>query len=420
VDFGFIHGDIAPPKEGEPLPFPYGVSLMFKFMRAPNQVTLVNGNKFGNRPVASLRACIQWLAANVTAANFRNLLLGSHATDATLQMPMFNTQGAQTTTYETLEKTQVESDKSIVIPPALISNPPTHSVRIVGCNIGKSKKFLEQLKKALGNNVKVIAPKHFDGISKGDGYGVWEYLAYEFMVSLPKPTKFHTLKQPHTMAQIMAEFQSRAAGTPGQEPPFQFINGSKVPDAYWTNPAWYAPIPMTKVSLPLASPIGPANTVLVHRGLEIKPGSINWPVLVPNSTPFPNLKDEPTCLALLKAAWLEDKGFARSRFVGGPTGHEFPVFTRYNFQDIDKMLKGYLWTFTKEASGSQSILRCVGERFTYKLVVPITNPSPSPDPKVGRVLTNFHPDPVLFKKVPFDQLPPPGLSLNNLALYETV
>lgn len=60
-------------------------------------------------------------------------------------------------------------------------------MRFFGCNIGKAPSFLAEWKKALGGNVNLIAPKHFDGLSSEDGYGVWEFLCYEFELSVPKP-----------------------------------------------------------------------------------------------------------------------------------------------------------------------------------------------------------------------------------------
>jgi hypothetical protein len=412
--------------------FAAGVAIQLSFMRAPNQVTVLNGKKVGKRAVASVQSSIQYITDNVKPVDFRNLILGSHANDASLRMKMFNSQGDEKTSFETLQKTQTEPGKSIVIPTTLTGppqNPPAHAVRIIGCNLGKATVFVQELKKALGNNVRVVAPKHFDGVSWGKGYGLWEFLCYEFSVYLPKLPK---TKKPRELPEIMAEFQRVVAASPPGGPapaPFQFIDGSRVPDAYWKDENWYKPDPVGDVTMDLAAPIklaaplGPVTTVGVRRGLDLEFPKISWPVPIPDPTKFPKLDDKAKCLELLRADMILDKKYApKSRFVGGTGGHPYPMFTRFNYADLDKMLAGLGWTFSREEphDGLPLALRCLGEQAAYTLILPITDPAPTPDPKVGKVLTNFHPDPKRFAGVPDSKLPPPALSLDDPALYLTV
>src|SRR6185295_215198 len=149
MDWGFVDGDIRRPKKKEKMTFAAGVAIQLSFMRAPNQVTVLNGKKVGKRAVASVQSSIQYITDNVKPVDFRNLILGSHANDASLRMKMFNSQGDEKTSFETLQKTQTEPGKSIVIPTTLTGppqNPPAHAVRIIGCNLGKATVFVQELK----------------------------------------------------------------------------------------------------------------------------------------------------------------------------------------------------------------------------------------------------------------------------------
>ena len=111
------------------------------------------------------------------------------------------------------------------------------------------------------------------------------------------------------------------------------------------------------------------------------------------------------CIAILKASFEADT----SSLFNPP----FPVFERQGYGDLDEFVSGHSWTFsqgTRKGKDGKRVfmLLAVGTRISYTLLIPVTDPAPAPDPKVGKLITNFFPL-ATFDKVPLDELPDDGL-----------
>jgi hypothetical protein len=110
----------------------------------------------------------------------RHLYIGAHANDAgDIFMNLQDTVDPDITSntgvidFEALEAAEkhnlLKIDQKFLEPRPLVAGQSVATeFRIRGCRIGKAKPFLDQLKKALGGNVTVNAPKHFDHVAKLD------------------------------------------------------------------------------------------------------------------------------------------------------------------------------------------------------------------------------------------------------------
>ncbi len=298
--------------------------------------------------------------------------------------------------YETLQVAIDDPTRSIEMTTDLIG-PDPGVVNFRGCNIGKSQPFLDKWKEALGN-VRVSAPKHFHGIFSGPEYGYWESLVYEFAVNRRGDEPFTTL------ADLKAAFRART-------PAFAFVDGTTVPDAYWDNEDWlpnrlpaggFREIPYT-----LHDSIGSRTTIGANRGLLVEKAPFSWHIDYETAAEVPK-PDPPAftnCIAILKASFEADT----SSLFNPP----FPVFERQGYGDLDEFVSGHSWTFSqgtrKRKDGKRVfMLLAVGTRISYTLLIPVTDPAPAPDPKVGKLITNFFPL-ATFDKVPLDELPDDGL-----------
>ena len=147
ADYGFDAGErgtTKKPTEDD------RIRAIFK-LRTP-KTTLIDGQKDSQgKRIATLHQLIDYLANNTTDNIQRpidNLMLGSHANDFGIKMPMFVGQKGLTT-FETLQQCEddVTGTASIIMSNDLMGppvDPPTHFVHFRGCNIGKSKAFLDK------------------------------------------------------------------------------------------------------------------------------------------------------------------------------------------------------------------------------------------------------------------------------------
>jgi hypothetical protein len=63
--------------------------------------------------------------------------------------------------------------------------------------------------------------------------------------------------------------------------------------------------------------------------------------------------------------------------------HPFPMYARYEYDNLDQFADGFTWAFTYNKNSH--IMRCVGTRHHYTLIVPIT------DPANNNLFYNFYP-----------------------------
>lgn len=418
ADYGFDAGDRGTTKkqtEDDRL------RAIFK-LRA--QTTLIDGQKDSNgRRVATLHQLIDYLTNNKTDNIQRpigNLMLGSHANEFEVVMPMFIGQQGLTK-YETLQECEddVAGNQSIIMSAELMgppASPPTHFVNFRGCNIGKSKPFLDKWQEAIAitvapaTNVVVSAPKHFHGTFFSSNWGYWEYMAYEFLVNAPNGGPFASLDA------MKSGFRAAAADNPDA---FSFVDGNPIPDPYWDDLRWL-PNRVKKKRLKdqpttLQNPISSANdtrtTIGARRGLDVEKTSYIYDITYTTAGAVPDPNNKANCLTILTNTINADPTFA------GP----FPEYTRHGFADVPSFISGHAWSFSKNSkqlSGQpkQFILKATGIRYIYTLIIPVTDPSPAPDPTVGALVTNFYP---LSSFVPGGTLPGPGLVETDTKYFQT-
>lgn len=288
-------------------------------------------------------------------------LVGAHAnSEGWIFIPMYPGQGGPTN-FETLEDTLSTAAHSIAIPDALIGynagDPITHAVHFKGCNIGKARPFVVKFKEALGDHVNVTAPKHFHGLTPQPSHGVFEYMAYEFII------------------RRQAAFPNRNdALTAFQGAGFTLIDGSAVPNAEWTNwiPARIDRTLEQQIPLPLGVTLGSRTTINTPRQFRVESFPFTWTITYPNAASVP-ATDADRLLA------LEQNLQADPRY---DAAHDFPWYERLGYATFADFFAGYDWNCNRNGRR----LACRGTRFEYTVVVTIT------DPATGNLIFNFYPN----------------------------
>lgn len=374
MDYGFAPGV---DERGEN----YYYSLRRAFDRRMPDTRLIHG-----RPVTSVQQLIAHLgtvgARDTAGGNIvlpiGNLLIGTHAGAGAIEIPMYPGQQGYTE-FETLVNTLTTPAHSIAIPDALIGFNAgdwiTHSVHIRGCSIGNAKPFLKKFRQALGDHVSVDAPKHLHVPTPEPNYGVFESMAYEFVIR--RKDAFPD------RATAVVEFQ--AAG-------FQLIDGTAVPNNAWADrgSAGRAPwiphrIDRTRkvvVRAPLGVNLGRRNTIHIRQQFIVDRLSFDWNILYANAGAVPATNDDR--LQALRNSLLQNNRFNPA--------HEFPYYKRLGYSTFEDFFAGHTWC--RRIRGRDvccqrdgSVLLCRGERVEYTVVIPIT------DPSTGNLFFNFYPDP---------------------------
>ncbi|WP_417361710.1 hypothetical protein [Galbibacter sp.] len=333
------------------------------FNRMDN-TTLINRHS-----VTTVRQFIQHLSSNGSVTRpIEDALNGAHANaQGFLFISMYPGQQGPTS-FETLEDTMSNSNRSIEIPDATIGHavgdPITHSFHFKGCNIGKAVPFLEKLKEALGGNVQVSAPKHFHFLSDQRNFGTIEGLSYQFIMSQPTPLA--------NRAALLTAFQNSGN--------FEFYDSSNVPDAKWEEwlPSRIRPRDLKRryrkdkyVNLNLGQTIGTRTTVRYDIEFRTDKEQFNYTIN------FPSTSDVPNGATARKQA-LEDSLNNDPQF---DASHDFPIYERWGYHSLNDFIQGYTWDFDKNGR----MLVCLGTRFSYTLLPPIVEIS------TGDFLFNYYP-----------------------------
>jgi len=356
MDFGFSPGGASDPHLRD---------LQLMFDRMANTTAIAGG-------ITSVRQFIAHL--DKTAAIKKpigDLLIGTHANDeGQMSIPMFPGQ-AGWTLFETLEATLKAKAKSIAIPDALIGfkpgQPITHTFHIKGCNIGRARPFLVQLKAALGGHVNVTAPLFLHGATPAVGQGVIEYLGYSFTLS--RLTRFPDRKT------ALKEFDAAQ---------FQLIDASIVPNADWDPLIPLDPNGRRVDSLTskLGTTLGKRTTILTPRRYRSSQLSFGpWTIRFPNAAAVPKTKSDQ--LLALESNLQTDPRFQSS--------HPFPQYEREGFANVTAFVSGYAWSCTP----SNATLVCMGNRFLFTVQLAITDPNTTPPKKPfweGNLIFNFYPN----------------------------
>jgi hypothetical protein len=301
-----------------------------------------------------------------------DVLIGSHATSkGVMLIALFRGQKGPTD-YETLVESLATANRSIAIDDAVFGyapgDPISHTVHFRGCNLGKALPFLTKLKEAFGGRVRLAAPIHFHGMFHLKGYGLWEYMSYEFV--LPNKTDF-----PDRAALV----QAFKGGN------FKLIDGSDVPAAQWDK---WVPEKISETNSvltipPLGMTIGERKTI--DAVIELR---VNRKPYTHSPIEFPTPADVPTTDAA-QFTWLQTVLGVDNLFQepGDTSPHPFPMYERMGYSTRAKFLDGYRWM----GNINKKNLTMVGSRVEYTLVVPILKPN-------GDLFFNFHPDSVAHQQ----------------------
>jgi hypothetical protein len=367
------------------------------------------------RAVATVREFVKGLNDDLGIHPVGDLVIGAHANSEgqlfiLLYPSQVNVAGQPTsrTEYENLEQTLDTSAtglaRRIRIDPHTIdftTPPPTHNVHMKGCNLGKAIPFLTKLKQALGDNVNVTAPKHFQGVvgvTKKANSGSFEYMCYEFQVQTPALALPKGRFRGFTRAELIAALNS--AG-------HQYLGGVPVPAADWEK--WVPKEDITKTqSFYMALPLG--RSVVGLKELTLRPdkktrngGARQFRVQVVT----PKWKFAPPA----SATSYEDKVAELKKDIEKDlrykSTHPWPSYVRSGFATLDDFMAGHLWKFGEKDGGPLAI----GRRYEYTVVLPILDTSGA-KPKL---FFNFYP--AAGTAEPVDTT---GIPQNDIRFYAAV
>ncbi|MFT3901543.1 MAG: hypothetical protein QM727_00045 [Niabella sp.] len=326
--------------------------------------------------ISTVRDFIDELSTNASVTKpVDNIMLASHAMPQGFltTAKMYRAQ-TKSTSYEVLDDIKTSAINGIMIPNTLIGynagNPVTHTFRIFGCNIGKATPFLNKLKEALGGNVKVLAPMHFDEFVDSDKYGVWEALCYEFR--LTKKTAFAS------RADYIAALTAKG---------FTYYDGTAVTAADWNSwvPAKITSPAAPLISYPMGATIDKRTTISFKREFRYenkKAFTITITYANPASIPLTG----PGKLADFQSFLTTYKFRPSDAVTAFDNTHPYPMHVRWGFTSLQDFVNGMDWKFS--VNGDKMV--CMGYYHEYTLLTPITDRSPG---NAGNLIFNFYPAP---------------------------
>lgn len=328
-------------------------------------------------------------AANVTLP-MDSALLGSHAHEFEIYLPLTRAQQDPDhpdqfvhTDFETVLKVSADPQKPVRFPDSLFSsNDPdtTNEIHFKGCNIGRDRPdttkqdkvpLLHQLSAAFSETVITTAPKHFHGIFDGHvsrrktdkkvaGLGIFEYLAYEFVVLAKKAFK--------TRDQLIGAYQAAN---------LTLIDGTVVDPNQWRTwvPRSTAGQKFT-MTVPLGRTLGKLKTLAIKAELRADKTPFGpWTIDMDDSQ-FPQPSNY--------ESFLHDEMKADEVF--DPTKTDFPFYERWGYKNFEDFFSGMRWDIKRKKikkEPGRSQLWSQGLRVEYVLLIPIT------DPGTGNLLFNF-------------------------------
>jgi len=256
--------------------------------------------------------------------------------------------------------------------------PPTHSVHIKGCNIGRQRflpgtgkppaPFLVHLKQVFGSNVNVTAPKHFHGLLPETNHnGIFEYMEQELIV------RTKAMKVGRTFTGFASRDDLIDAYKAAQ---LSYHDGTPIPDADWNTlvPRRMVDDRGIRRTIPLGRTIENLKAVPINKQFRIELERVDW-----THTPGGTVPTTPSAqLAMLRASIAADSRYA--------TTHPWPIYERRGFTDVNAYVDGHHWSFTVNGGD----LVCVGRRYDYTIVLPIVDRSVTPAAK-RPLIFNFYP-----------------------------
>jgi len=332
-----------------------------------------------NTSVDSLTSFIRALKKDDRLTHpIRHLVIASHAS-RTGRLALHLTTGSplKVITFEDLET--AVTGKQLALDPQLLEPRPKDGsgqviaaqLHIKGCNIGNpiAMPFLQLLKKALGGQVGITAPKFFHSIKTVDAIKkrgrtvisrkrveIWEFFSYEF-------TLFRTSKL-SSKTDAVAAFVAAVK----VDPSLKRIDGSAVPQTDWEK--W---IPRTlpgenrmalvdvAVTSTLSSKANSADAQFRYRKTFFR--GKEWHKIPLASDPGTDAKRKEEIKKKLVSI---DNRFSAT--------HPYPMYTRTGFKSIDDYFDSYAWRF-KPFDTRKNELSFSGTRHEYTVLAPIVDPN---------------------------------------------
>lgn len=274
-----------------------------------------------------------------------------------------------------------------------------HTCHIKGCNIGKNRRYLIKFREALGNHVRVTAPKHFYGLNFLPDYGAFEYMCYEFVLRRNAPFK--------NRDDAIEAFK--------ENPSFKLINESAVSKKIWEDrlAGWqnkWIPDDITKSKkeereAPLGIFIGQRQTIpVIQRFMVNDKEPFEWHIDYDDAKSVPKSKEN-------RMRALENH--LRNYHYFQPN-YPWPKYEQMGYKTFEAFFNGHNWRIVgvnkiRRNNEEKYVLLFNGQRFEYTAVIPIT------DLTTGNLIFNYYP------RIPLSPSPiPPGLQENNPIYFETV
>jgi hypothetical protein len=239
---------------------------------------------------------------------------------------------------------------------------------IRGCRIGVAEAYLRKLKQALGNTIRVIAPKHFHYVDEQPNpAGFFEYMSYSFNIN--RPTRFGNRDE------AVRDF---AAGRryPGCERPFLRIDDKPVPPKLW--PDW---IPGKELNTEGEHSMPGTIVSPITNATESLPGFFRYHKrdLLTQDGSFALQKD-PGDENGRKKAVREDLVKRLERYRDD---HPFQEYVRRGYKTMDEFMDGWKWTFRYDSRNHTMYYNATRHEYTVK--------RPIVDLKTNKLILNYYP-----------------------------
>ena len=295
---------------------------------------------------------------------------------------------------------QVEARGTIKIPSAVLDPRPVLGgveiaafVRILGCEIGQARPYLERLKAALGGQVFIIASPHIQALAPlSFANGLLRYLVHAFSVTAA--TAFQN------RADLVEAFDLK-------QPKFKWYDGTPVPRSFWEAmiPTDIAAVGEAHIAAALnySPPIETSDGRPSNSVLENDAGS--WLHILEGVGPFK--VDPPADPAFL--VWTDDRA-VRSRAKPSSRNQSSPPVIRFLCTDSVATRPSMRSSTASIGWRGLDYHLLAGGRHVYRLTVPVGKPpSVVPPPRYW----------ALEIGLPFYDFVSPAGTSNRLGLSET-
>lgn len=240
----------------------------------------------------------------------------------------------------------------------------TRTLRIVGCNVGRAEPFVDKLSDAFGPHVRVRAPKHLNTIALRRG-GMYECFKYSFELSRRDRLR--------TRDSLVEAFQDEGfelyEGTEADPNLFEAWVPDRLQNRFLRN-AGRARSRHVHGRPTLGREIdGEANLRL---GIELRHSLRRFSFRITYDGIAPPER---------RVGQMEALRESLERSDVFDDSHDYPLYSRYGFDDLEDFIDGWSWRFRRR----RRRLDCTGTRHVYRISVPLVHID------TGHLIYNFVP-----------------------------